>query len=233
MVKIAAIVILTFTPTVIACAEVLRVGPGKTFPTPSAAAGVARDGDVVEIEAATYQADVAAWVQNNLVIRGVGGRPHLKANGAHVDGKGIWVIHGRNTTVENIEFPCLMRRGKDREDPAQLRRRAIETANEVGLGPVVHHKPDELSGGQRQRVAIARALITRPELVLADEPTANLDSVTSEQIVQLMLTLNRERGVTFVFSTHDPRMTRHARRIVHIADGKIESEERIQAEVMA
>ena len=128
-------------------------------------------------------------------------------------------------TVENIEFPCLMRQGKGREAPAALRRRALATADEVGLGPFVRHKPDELSGGQRQRVAIARALITGPELVLADEPTANLDSVTSEQIVQLMLRLNREHGVTFVFSTHDPRMTRHARRIVHIADGKIASEE--------
>jgi putative ABC transport system ATP-binding protein len=91
----------------------------------------------------------------------------------------------------------------------------------VGLGPYLHHRPDELSGGQRQRVAIARALITQPELVLADEPTANLDSKTSEQIIDLMQGLNRERGVTFVFSTHDPRVMNHAKRVVYIADGKI------------
>ncbi len=126
--------------------------------------------------------------------------------------------------VENVEFPCLMRRG-DREDAKSLRARTVKLAEDVGLGPFLHHKPDELSGGQRQRVAIARALVTRPELVLADEPTANLDSVTSEQIIELMVRLNRERGVTFIFSTHDPRMVRHARRVVHIADGKITGEQ--------
>jgi putative ABC transport system ATP-binding protein len=91
----------------------------------------------------------------------------------------------------------------------------------VGLTPYLQHRPDELSGGQRQRVAIARALITNPELVLADEPTANLDSVTSEQIIDLMQKLNREKGVTFLFSTHDPRVMKHAKRVVHIADGRI------------
>lgn len=117
--------------------------------------------------------------------------------------------------AENIEFPCLIR-GDNRR---ALRARAIEKAREVGLEKFLHHRPDELSGGQRQRVAIARALITDPQLVLADEPTANLDSATSEQIINLMLTLNRERGVTFLFSTHDPRVMQHARRVVHIEDG--------------
>jgi putative ABC transport system ATP-binding protein len=119
------------------------------------------------------------------------------------------------TVLENIEFPCLIR-GDNRK---ALRERAIVKAREVGLDAFLQHKPDELSGGQRQRVAIARALITEPRLVLADEPTANLDSVTSEQIIDLMLTLNRDDGVTFVFSTHDPRVMQHARRVVHIADG--------------
>ena len=128
--------------------------------------------------------------------------------------------------IENIEFPCLMRRGA-KEDATALRKRVIATAEDVGLGPFLDHKPDELSGGQRQRVAIARALITHPELVLADEPTANLDSVTSEQIIELMLRLNREKGVTFLFSTHDPRMVQHARRVVKIADGKITSDEAV------
>jgi len=121
--------------------------------------------------------------------------------------------------AENIEFPCMVR--KDGEDKATLRKRVVELARAVGLEPYLHHKPDELSGGQRQRVAIARALITEPRLVLADEPTANLDSTTSEQILDLMLKLNREKGVTFLFSTHDPRVVAHARRALHIQDGKM------------
>jgi putative ABC transport system ATP-binding protein len=117
--------------------------------------------------------------------------------------------------LENIEFPCLIR-GEDR---AALRKRAERVAADVGLTHVLHHRPDELSGGQRQRVAIARALVTEPQLVLADEPTANLDSATSEQILDLMEELNRTRHVTFLFSTHDPRVMRRARRVVRIADG--------------
>jgi putative ABC transport system ATP-binding protein len=121
--------------------------------------------------------------------------------------------------AENIEFPCMVR--KDVEGKAVLRQRVEALAEAVGLKPYLHHKPDELSGGQRQRVAIARALITEPRLVLADEPTANLDSATSEQILDLMLKLNREKGVTFLFSTHDPRVVAHARRVLHIQDGKM------------
>jgi putative ABC transport system ATP-binding protein len=120
---------------------------------------------------------------------------------------------------ENIEFPCLIR--KERVDRKALRERVARIAEEVGLSDQLQHKPDELSGGQRQRVAIARALVTQPELVLADEPTANLDSVTAQQIIDLMLDLNRERHVTFLFSTHDAQITRHARRILKIADGRI------------
>jgi putative ABC transport system ATP-binding protein len=119
--------------------------------------------------------------------------------------------------AENIEFPCAVR--KDPEP--KLRDKVHALAREVGLGDFLHHKPDELSGGQRQRVAIARALITDPKLVLADEPTANLDSATSEQIIDLMLNLNREKGVTFLFSTHDPRVVQHAKRALKIQDGKL------------
>jgi putative ABC transport system ATP-binding protein len=119
--------------------------------------------------------------------------------------------------VENIEFPCLIR-GEPRK---ALRARALKVAADVGLSDRLANKPDELSGGQRQRVAIARALITEPQLVLADEPTANLDSKTSEQIIDLMLDLNRQKGVTFLFSTHDPRVMQHARRVVRIADGAL------------
>jgi len=121
--------------------------------------------------------------------------------------------------IENVEFPCLMRRKRDKI--SQLRKRVLEICDDVGLSPYLKHRPDELSGGQRQRVAIARALITEPELVLADEPTANLDSATSEQIIALMQQLNRDKGVTFLFSTHDPRIMQHAKRVVRIADGRI------------
>ena len=118
---------------------------------------------------------------------------------------------------ENIEFPCLLRK----EDRGALRKRVELLAEEVGLTSVLTHRPDELSGGQRQRVAIARALVTQPEIVLADEPTANLDSATSEQILQLMERLNASRGVTFLFSTHDPRIMKRAKRVVLMADGKL------------
>jgi putative ABC transport system ATP-binding protein len=121
--------------------------------------------------------------------------------------------------AENIEFPCAVRSGG--ESPAALRARVVALAKAVGLEQYLHHKPDELSGGQRQRVAIARALITTPRLVLADEPTANLDSKTSDQIIDLMLELNRNQGVTFLFSTHDPRVVKHARRALQIRDGQM------------
>ena len=110
---------------------------------------------------------------------------------------------------------------KNPETLQSLRERVVKLCEDVGLGPFLQHRPDELSGGQRQRVAIARALITHPELVLADEPTANLDSKTSEQIIALMQRLNEQMGVTFIFSTHDPRIMHHAKRVVYIADGKI------------
>jgi putative ABC transport system ATP-binding protein len=121
--------------------------------------------------------------------------------------------------AENIEFPCAVR--KDGESRKALRQRVEALADAVGLLPFLRHRPDELSGGQRQRVAIARALITQPQLVLADEPTANLDSATSDQIIDLMLALNRDKGVTFLFSTHDPRVVAHARRALHIHDGRM------------
>lgn len=116
---------------------------------------------------------------------------------------------------ENVEFPLLIRGGK-------IDRSHVESVIEsVGLAECIRHRPDELSGGQRQRVAIARALVTRPDIILADEPTANLDSKTGERIVDLLLALNRDSNTTFIFSTHNEAFARYARRTVRILDGEI------------
>ena len=121
------------------------------------------------------------------------------------------------SALENVEFPLLFRSGEK-----GTRRRAEAALEAVGLGGFGRHRPDELSGGQRQRVAVARALVTQPAIVLADEPTANLDSATGETILSLMLDINRRQGTTFLFSTHDPRVMAHADRVVRLADGKID-----------
>lgn len=121
--------------------------------------------------------------------------------------------------TENIEFPCLIR--SPRENPKKLRERAQTLAEELGLTPYLRHRPDELSGGQRQRVAIARALITEPRLVLADEPTANLDSETANHILTLMKNMNTTHGTTFLFATHDPKIKTLAGRCLNLRDGRI------------
>jgi putative ABC transport system ATP-binding protein len=119
---------------------------------------------------------------------------------------------------ENIEFPLLLQRGISRTERHDRVMRAIE---EVGLADRMGNKSAELSGGQRQRVAIARALVTRPVIVLADEPTANLDSETGSRIIELMKRINAEEGTTFIFSTHDARIVGEARRVVRIRDGLV------------
>jgi putative ABC transport system ATP-binding protein len=125
------------------------------------------------------------------------------------------------SALENVEFPLLVRRSAGRGVRGSDRERAKQALAEVGLADFAHHRPDELSGGQRQRVAIARALVTGPVIVLADEPTANLDSGTGEAIVSLMEEINRREGTTFIFSTHDPRIMARAQRVVRLADGRI------------
>jgi putative ABC transport system ATP-binding protein len=123
--------------------------------------------------------------------------------------------------VENVEF-VLELQGKG---TAERRRRALEVLAELGLADLAHRLPSELSGGQQQRVAVARAVASRPELVLADEPTANLDSASAEQLMGLMRRLHEESGMTFVFSTHDPRIVAHATRVVTLEDGKVVQDE--------
>jgi len=126
------------------------------------------------------------------------------------------------SAYENAEF-VLMMQGVA---PAERRERVMATLQAVGLDGMEHRRPSELSGGQQQRVAVARAIAGQPALVLADEPTANLDSKTGHELVDLMRQLNEERGVTFVFATHDPKVMRGARRIVRLVDGRIVEDER-------
>ena len=110
-------------------------------------------------------------------------------------------------------------------DEAERRRRVMDLLARVGLKGLEDRRPSELSGGQQQRVAIARAIAANPAVVLADEPTANVDSHTADQLLDMMEDLNREQGVTFLFSTHDPRVMARARRVVRLVDGQIESDE--------
>lgn len=124
------------------------------------------------------------------------------------------------TAFENVEYPLLLQR-----IPAtERRRRAREALEGVGLEHRAGHRPDLLSGGERQRVAVARAVVHRPVLVLADEPTANLDTNNATQLIHLMRRLNRELQITFVFSTHDPRLLDGVDRIVRLTDGRISQE---------
>jgi putative ABC transport system ATP-binding protein len=129
------------------------------------------------------------------------------------------------TAMENVEFPLIL---QGLHDTKERHRQTEDILTEVGLKDFLHRRPNEMSGGQQQRVAVARALVKKPKLVLADEPTANLDSVTGEEILQLMLELNQKTSITFVFSTHDKMVMDFARRIIRLRDGKIESDQKVK-----
>ena len=122
------------------------------------------------------------------------------------------------TALENVEYPLLVAKRPARE----ARERARRALERVGLSGMTRRKPLELSGGQQQRVAIARAIVTNARLVLADEPTANLDQTTGQAIVELMREINRAQQTTFIFSTHDPKVMDKASRLVHLRDGLVE-----------
>ncbi|KGO34255.1 MAG: ABC transporter ATP-binding protein [Desulfoprunum sp.] len=126
----------------------------------------------------------------------------------------------RTTALENIELPLIYR-----GEPAAIRHAAARRALEqVGLQGWEHHTPAELSGGQQQRVAIARAIVTRPAVLLADEPTGNLDSATSREIMDLVGNFNREQGITVLMVTHEPDMAAYANRVIRFVDGRVETD---------
>jgi putative ABC transport system ATP-binding protein len=126
------------------------------------------------------------------------------------------------SAFENVEFPLILKGDLAPPD----RKEAVESILiEVGLKDFMHRKPSQLSGGQQQRVAIARALVKKPHLILADEPTANLDSKTGKEVLELMLKMNRKMNATFVFSTHDKMVMDYARRLILLRDGLIESDQ--------
>ncbi len=131
----------------------------------------------------------------------------------------------RTSALENVELPLLYRG----EETAKRHAAARAALDRVGLGQWEHHTPAELSGGQQQRVAIARAIVTNPLVLLADEPTGNLDSKRSHEIMELLVALNRDQGITILMVTHEPDMANYARRIVHFVDGVVASDERREA----
>ncbi len=129
----------------------------------------------------------------------------------------------RTSALENVELP-LIYAGLP---PRERHRRAKAMLEAVGLGDRLHHLPNELSGGQQQRVAIARALVNEPSIILADEPTGNLDSRSGQEVMGILQRLNRDRGITVILVTHDPRIAGYADRILHIFDGLIERDEAV------
>jgi len=133
------------------------------------------------------------------------------------------------SAFENAEFTLLLR-----GVPAEERRARVEALfDEIGLEGLANRRPSKLSGGQQQRVAVARAVVGEPALVLADEPTANLDSTTSSALLDVMERLNHEHGTTFLFSTHDPRVMDRAHRLIRLVDGQIDEDRRVEPPVAA
>ncbi len=135
----------------------------------------------------------------------------------------------RTSALENVELPLLYRG----ESAAARRAMALAALDAVGLADRAHHTPSELSGGQQQRVAIARAIVTNPEVLLADEPTGNLDTRRGREIMELIAGLNRDRGITVLMVTHEADMAAYAKRIVRFVDGRIASDEPNPAPVAA
>lgn len=124
------------------------------------------------------------------------------------------------TAVENVIMPGLLSNNASREG---LKKRAVELLEELGLGGRIHHRPGELSGGEQQRVAVARALFMNPSVVLADEPTGNLDTETGAELFRLLFRLNEEKGITFLIATHDKEISSRCKRVIEMVDGRIKA----------
>jgi putative ABC transport system ATP-binding protein len=139
----------------------------------------------------------------------------------------------RTTALDNVELPLLYNGGKNRLKTAERHRRAKEVLEIVGLGQRMDHYPNQLSGGQQQRVAIARALINEPAILLADEPTGNLDTRTSIEVMDIFQRLNIERGITVILITHELDIAEHATRVVRFRDGRIQSDAPVTKRKMA
>ena len=133
----------------------------------------------------------------------------------------------RTSALANVELPLIY------AGVTNSRNRCVAALESVGLGDRLHHKPNEMSGGQQQRVAIARALVNEPSLILADEPTGNLDSVSGEEVMRVFQELNATKGITIIFVTHEPDIAEHTRRIVRLHDGLIVSDEAVAHPRMA
>jgi len=179
----------------------------------------------------------------------IGGLDAPTSGSLHVDGKDISLLKEKEMTAfrlhhigfvfqaynlipvltakENVAFVMELQ-GRKREE---INKRAVELLDAVGLGDRMDSRPAKLSGGQQQRVAVARAIASMPKFVLADEPTANLDSKSAENLLDIMEKLNKQEGVTFVFSTHDPRIVAKARRVITLEDGKVVSDESVDSSV--
>jgi putative ABC transport system ATP-binding protein len=135
----------------------------------------------------------------------------------------------RTSALANVQLPMIYAGVGGRE----RRRRAVEALKMVGLGERLYHQPSELSGGQQQRVAIARSLVTQPAIILADEPTGNLDTTSGEEVMAIFQRLNLEQGNTIIVVTHDEDIARHAQRIIHMRDGLVERDELVHDRILA